>query len=373
MFRQLGAIYIVLGTCVAAGLLGLPIVTADGSYLLTFLMVMSAWALMTVGAWCLLKVNLWLPPDNNFISMSEATLGKIAKAITWVVYLLLLYSLICAYLAAAGDVAHALLNAIDIPITRSLSTLFVSFIIGAIVYHGIRSVDLVNRFLMSTKLIILIALIALISPHVHLQRLALGSMQWHGSAWLVVICAFGYATILPSIRSYLNSDKKQLMRVMMFGSAIPVVLYLVWIAVIQGALPRWGAHGLVAMNGSANTNSLLMMQLSALTQHSILKTISIVFVSICSVTGLLGVSLCLKDFFADGLKKKKEGWNKLLLVGLTFTPPTLIVLIDPAIFTRALAYAGLFCLYILAALPMTMYIVGRIRKIEAKYIDHNQK
>lgn len=359
MFKQLGAMYIILGTCIAAGLLGLPIVTAEGNYTLTFLMVISAWLLMSAGAWCLLKVNLWLPPESNLISMSEATLGKTVKAITWVVYLLLLYSLICAYLAATSDVLDALLRAVHINVPRPITTLLGAFLIGGIVYHGIRSVDLVNRVLMSVKLFICIAVISFVAPHVELQRLAVGNMAWHGNVWLVIICAFGYAIILPSIRVYLNSNEKQLSRVVLMGSLIPMIIYLVWIAVIQGALPRDGSSGLVAMSGSANTNSMLMMQLVAISHHTVLQSMSVIFISICSVTGLLGVSLCLTDFLADGLKKPKQGRNKLLLVCLTFAPGVLIILFNPAFFIGALAYAGLFCLYILVGLPIAMYVVGR--------------
>ena len=361
MFKQLGAMYIILGTCIAAGLLGLPIVTAYGQYSLTFLMVISAWLLMSAGAWCLLKVNLWLPPESNLISMSEATLGKTVKAITWVVYLLLLYSLICAYLAATSDVLKALLGAVHIDIPRALSTLLGAFLIGAVVYHGIRSVDLVNRVLMSVKLFICIAVIAFVAPHVDVQRLAMGNMAWHGNVWLVIICAFGYAIILPSIRVYLNSNEKQLSRVVLIGSLIPMIVYLLWIAVIQGALPREGANGLIAMSASADTNSMLMMQLVAISHHTILKSMSVVFISICSITGLLGVSLCMVDFLADGLKKTKQGKTKLGLVALTFVPGVLIILFHPAFFIGALAYAGFFCLYILVGLPIAMYIAGRVK------------
>lgn len=171
MLKQLGALYIILGTCIAAGLLGLPIITANNHYLISVMMVLSAWCLMTLGAWCLMKVTLWSPKNSNFISMSEATLNKPGKYLTWIVYLFLLYSLICAYLAATGDVIQSLLNAVHIPITRTWATLLSTVSIGVIIYHGIRSVDLCNRVLMSVKLIICITLIALVAPHAHLQSL----------------------------------------------------------------------------------------------------------------------------------------------------------------------------------------------------------
>lgn len=152
---------------------------------------------------------------------------------------------------------------------------------------------------------------------------------------------------------YLGNNKKQLTCVVMIGSLIPMALYFVWIAVIQGALSR---NGLIAMNNSVHTNSLLMTSIAALTNHPLIKSLSIVFISICSVTGFLGVSLCLMDCLADGIKIAKQGKNKLILAVLAFLPPTIIVIADPAIFIRALAYAGICCLYVLIGLPIIMYI-----------------
>lgn len=357
MLKQLGAFYIILGTCIAAGLLGLPIITANNHYMITILMVVSAWCLMTLGAWCLMKVTLLSPRNSNFISMSEATLGTCGKYLTWIVYLFLLYSLICAYLAAAGDVVQALLGAIHIPIPRIAATALSTIMTGVILYHGIKSVDWCNRVLMSVKLIICIALIAIVAPHAHLQPLVSeGDLTWRGSAFLVIICAFGYATIIPSIRDYLDNNEKQLQRIVLIGSIIPLVLYLLWIAVIQGAMSRYGDHGLIAMNNSANTNSLLMQQLIAVSHYPVLDSISVIFISICSITGLLGVSLCMTDFLADGLKQKKEGWKKILIIALTLLPSAIIVSVKPELFIQALAYAGVCCVYILILLPILMYV-----------------
>ena len=367
MLKQLGALYIILGTCIAAGLLGLPIITASNHYIISIVMVVSAWCLMTLGAWCLMKVTLWSPKNSNLISMSALTLGKPGKYLTWVIYLFLLYSLICAYLAATGDVVQALLNAIHIPITRTWATVLSTISIGAIIYHGIRSVDLCNRVLMSAKLIICITLIALVAPHAHLHPLLTeGDLTWHGSAWLVIICAFGYAIIIPSIRDYLDGNEKKLKRIVLIGSIIPLILYLTWIAVIQGTISRYGAHGLLAMSSSENTNSLLMEQLAALSRQPLLASISVMFISICSITGLLGVSLCMTDFLADGLKQKKEGVRKLVVVCLTLIPSAVIIIIKPSLFIQALAYAGMCCLYILILLPIAMYIRGKVLKISEK-------
>ena len=187
MGKQFGAIYLILGTCIAAGLLGLPVVTAQHDFTITVLMIISAWILMTTGAWCLLQVTLSMPAGANLITMSQKTLGNTVKIITWCVYLLLLYSLICAYLAASGDLLQHLFSDMHTNIPRYLATIFAALILGGIVTNGIRSVDLVNRVLMSTKIIICLLLIGSVIPFTHFKNLTLGDSHWDGSAWLVII------------------------------------------------------------------------------------------------------------------------------------------------------------------------------------------
>src|SRR3989338_9096892 len=244
MSKQFGSIYLILGTCIAAGMLGLPIVTAEYHFALTTIMLISSWLLMTIGAFCLLQVNMTMPHGANFISMSEIMLGRIIKYITTVIFLILLYSLICAYLAASSDLLQALFLHIQTTIPRWLATLLATVILGSIVYPGIHTVDIANRFLMSAKFVICFLLIGSVFPFTHIEKLSGGNWNWSTSSWLVIITSFGYGNILPSIRDYLDNDRKKIMRVFFISSVIPPILYFVWIGVIHGALSRFGAHSL---------------------------------------------------------------------------------------------------------------------------------
>lgn len=359
MLKQFGSAYLILGTCIAAGMLGLPIVTAEYHFALTAMILILSWLLMTIGAWCTLRVVTTMPAGANFISMSEIILGRTAKMITWIVYLMLLYSLICAYLSGTGDLLQNLLQDAHVMIPRWLATTLATIVFGSIVFIGIHAVDITNRFLMSAKFIICFLLIGSVIPFTHLANLNGGDWHFNADTWLVVITSFGYATILPSIRDYLGNQKKQLMRIFYVSCCIPLILYFVWIIVIQGALTRFGSHGLSAMNHSANTNSLLMNAISGLTHHAIVTTISIVFISICAITGFLSVSTSLFDTLVDGIKCKKYGRDRVIIALLALTPPTLIVIFDPSIFINALAYAGFCCLYMLVVLPILLYLKNK--------------
>lgn len=361
ILRQVGSVYLILGTCIAAGLLAAPIATAENSFGFTILMLVSAWFLMSLGAWCIAEVNLWFAPDSNLITMSRETLGPVVKAITWIAYLFLLYSLISAYLAASSDILHSLFQYFHWHAPRPVCTLIATVILGSIVYKGITAVDVSNRLLMSAKLIIAIAIIAHLLPKIHPSMLMVGNHHFTFSAWLVLVTAFGYAILLPSIRVYLHSSRKRILTVLAIGAILPLVLYVLWIAAVQGVIPRTGANGLLAMNHAANTTSALMKELAVVAHYPIMTSLSVLFVSICSITGLLGVSLCLVDFLADGFKVMKKGSTHSLLILLTFVPPMVIVMFWPQVFVAALAYAGALCIYILIALPVAMYIAGIVR------------
>ena len=62
---------------------------------------------------------------------------------------------------------------------------------------------------------------------------------------------------------------------------------MLWIAAVQGVIPRTGAHGLLTMNHAANTTSALMKELAVVAHYPIMTSLSVLFVSICSITGLL--------------------------------------------------------------------------------------
>ncbi len=357
--KAIGSILMILGTSVGAGMLALPIVTAHLSFSISMCLLFFAWLLMTIGAFSVLEVNLWLPSTTNMITMADRTIGRWGKALTWVVYLLLLYSLICAYLSGLGDIIQSLLANVKLDIPRWSSTLFGLLLFGVIVYRGIGSVDIVNRGLMSIKFIAYLLLVILFAKHIHINFVFEGDYQWQNSALMVMLTSFGYAIIVPSLRAYLHSDTKLLKRVIIIGSIIPLLIYALWIFAIQGIITKTGENGLITMLNSSQPNSMLMNQINEVVNTAWLSNIAKLFISISAITAFLGVSICLTDFIADGLSIKKNGKSALLVYGMTYIPPMIIVLMFPGIFIKALAYGGILCLILLVIIPLAMLYKGR--------------
>ncbi|MDX2164755.1 MAG: aromatic amino acid transport family protein [Gammaproteobacteria bacterium] len=356
MHRKLaGCILMLLGTAVGAGMLALPLATASGNWQMTLIMMIGSWLIMTAGAFALLEVNLWFPAGSNFIRMVGSTIGKSAKWVTWIAYLLLFYSLLCAYLSGTSDILHGLVSSLP----RSAATFLALFVLGGVVIRGVSSVDIVNRGLMSIKLIAYLILIAAVFPHISLENISGGTYFYKTSALMVIVTSFGFGSIIPTLRDYLKSDVKQLTWVLLIGSILPMVIYLLWIGATQGLLSR---SELTQMAVSSQPNSMLMHGISALLDNPILGSITKLFISICAVTSFLNVSIGLVDFIADGFQTEKKGLEGIKIYVFAFLPPLIIVLLAPGIFIKALSYAGFCCVFLLIFLPMVMLYVGRYRQ-----------
>lgn len=357
--RVIGAILLIVGTSIGGGMLALPVATAEVGFANSILYLVLCWLIMTAGALLVLEVNLRLPAGSNMISMAQSTLGLPGQIIAWFTYLFLLYTLLAAYISGGSDVLHGLLQNAQLNLPEAATALIFTALFSLIVYNGIQSVDYVNRGLMFFKLGIYALLVLIISPHVHIHRLIGGTATAISGTLMILITSFGFASIVPSLRDYLQSDLRLLRRVIILGSLVPLVCYLVWDATIMGTIQAEGNLGLQSLAHSDHATSGLTNALSQAVHSNLISGCFGLFTSVCMVTAFLGVSLGLFDFLADGLKLKKQGHQGRLALILTFLPPLIVVLWRPGIYLNALSYAGICCVLLLLLLPALMAWRGR--------------
>lgn len=357
--KLIGGILLVIGTTIGGGMLALPVATAQSGFGGAMLMLFGCWAVMTFCAFLILEVNLWLPADTNLISMAKSTLGKPGEIVAWLSYLLLLYCLLAAYISGGTDVTHSLLLPLGIDLPSWAASLIFVVAFGLIVCQGIRTIDFVNRGLMAAKLVAYVLLVAFITPHINIEKLRYSDHHYLLSMVTVMITSYGFATIVPSLRSYFNSDVQQLRKVVLIGSFIPLICYSVWVASILGEIPLTGKNSLLEILSSGHTTSALTAALNYYLANSLIDKFASVFTSVCVTTSFLGVALCMTDFLADGLRITKEGRGKLALAVATFVPPLAMTLFYPNLFIVCLGYAGILCVILLMLLPVLMTWRGR--------------
>lgn len=365
-FKIIGGMLLVVGTSIGAGMLALPVATATLGFPGACAFLFLVWALMTYSALLILEVNLWLPRKTNLISMSQATLGFPGQAIAWVTYLMLLYSLLAAYISGGSDILHHLSWAANLNTSEKVDAFLFTGVIAFIVYRGISAVDHTNRYLMITKLVSLFALVICVVPFVEAQKLMRSHVTFSMAAIIIMVTSFGFGTIVPSLRVYYEDDVKALRKVILIGSFIPLVCYILWVWAIHGVLPEIGENGLLDILHRGHTTSALVQSLSNELSNAWITTFADIFTSFSVATSFLGVSLGLSDFLSDGFKMPKVGKKKLIIFALTFLPPLLIVWVNPNIFLKGLDYAGTCCAILLMLLPALMAWRGRYHKKIAK-------
>lgn len=362
--KFIGAILLIIGTSIGGGMLALPIATANLGFFASAFYIFAIWLMMLFGALCILEVNSWLPLNSNLISMAGATIGKMGQALAWLAYLLLLYSLMAAYIAGGQEIIITLLSSIGLNIKNSVAAIIFSMVFALIVFCGIRHVDWVNRFIMLLKLGAYLAMVIFTLPFAQKVLLLQENLNFtiSSTTLMIIFTSFGFAIIIPSLRAYFNDDIKTLRRAIIIGSLVPLFFYWVWEGIIFSILPARGENSLQTLSESATPIITLMQVLSHVSHHAFIALIAKLFTSVCVLTAFLGVSLCLVDFLADGLQLAKKRSSGILLLIIAFMPPLLLALFAQRLFIYGLSFAGIFCIFLLLLLPAWMTWAGRYRR-----------
>lgn len=357
--RFIGGLLLIVGTSIGGGMLALPVANAASGFWSSSIFLLLCWLLMTLGAFFILEVNLYLPRGKHMVSMAYATLGIPGLVVTWICYLVLLYTLLSAYISGGADVLGSILAKLNIKISDGLAPLLFTVFFGYIVHGGIKQVDFLNRGLMFLKLGLYLVLVLLISPYVSRDYWHHGDFKAITGSLMILITSFGFAIIVPNLRDYFEDNIPQLKRVILIGSFIPLLCYIAWDAIIMGAIPSSGPTGLDTLLQNPHTTSALAATLSQTVNNRFISAMFNVFTSVCMLTAFLGVSLCLMSFLSDGLKISTYGPHRIGLYLITFAPPLFLVIFYPGLYIHALSYAGFFCIMLLLFLPALMSFMGR--------------
>jgi len=352
--KTLGAILLIAGTAIGAGMLALPISTAANGFTLSTLAFFICWFFMIIAALLLIEVNLYLPGEKDLISMVGSTFGTGGKIIASTAYLLLLYALICAYLQGSTAWFIKILEEFHI-ILPTLSSIFILIVVfGTIIFYGTAVVENINRYLVFGLFLTYLILISSALPKVELTKIVTWQAAKLSESFPLIITAFGFSVILPSLTAYLDRNVNALRSAVIIGSFIPLVIYLLWEFVALGIIPATGTNSFQTLAAHHDNGTGVTIALEQIVGKSWITQSSRWFAIFAILTSLLGVSLALFHFLADAFEMQKTPKQRLLLVTLTYLPPFLVVLFYPAGFGKILGFAGLFVAVLLGILPAIM-------------------
>lgn len=354
--RTFGAILLIAGCCIGAGMLGLPLVIAAAGFIPSSLAFIVCWVFMAATGLLLLEANLWFGEGIHLMTLAERTLGKSAKVFVTLCFGFLFYCLLVAYLGGGGElIAEFLAYYGGFEMQPFYGSLALVLIFGVVLYKGTAEVDVVNRFLMIGLGLSYAGLVVLGVPHMKLDHLKGCSWECAIPALPAMIISFGYHNLVPSLTTYLKGNARSLRFAILIGSAIPLVFYLIWDGIIIGMLA-----GHQDLQGAIDSGSMITKLVRETVGSSYVADLMHFFAFFALVTSFLGVSMSFVDFLADGLKIKKTHTGSLLLVAMVLLPPCIFAYLYPTIFLTALNYAGAFgAVLLFGVIPVMMVWKGR--------------
>lgn len=358
-----GSIMILIGTSIGAGMLALPLSSAEANLPLATGVLLLAWLAMTITGLLILEVNFaFAAHKNHFHSMAHATLGRGGQIISWICCIGLFYSVISAYISGNASLLIQALQQISgttLPIWSS-AVLFTA-VIALIIARGMRGVDLINRGLMSVKGLLLITMLAALMPHIRLQHLLSASalpFTQHLKAIAfgapVFLFGFGYHAVIPSLVNYVGPDKNKMRLIVLCGTGVSLLIYILWLSVSFGIIPAAGPHSFATLSAHGKHLPEFLQDLRTLVHKPVVNFAVSSFADIAMTTSCLGVSLGLFDFLADGLQAGPKSPKRNLALALTFIPPLLVTLFFPHFFLVGLSIGALFVIVLEILLPVAM-------------------
>lgn len=365
--RVLGSILIVAGITIGAGMLAMPLASAGIGFLPTLAMMIGLWALMSYSALMLVEVHLSAPEEPALSALAERYLGKPGRWLISFSMLFLMYALTAAYITGGGSqLVHNVNSWFDWALTPTQGTLLFTVLLGGAVCVSTRFVDSCNRVLFSIKLIALALVLLLLIPHVEAQNLTAMPVQnmLLLSALPVFFTSFGFHICTTSLVRYLEGDAAKLRFVFLTGSAIPLVIYILWQLATHGAISQQAFTHIIDVNP---TLSGLMETVDSVVQNPRVDLAVRIFADMALATSFLGVSLALFDFLADACRRSNQASGRMQTGLLTFIPPVLFALFYPQGFILALGYAAIPLAILALLLPAAMVRKARQQAQQKPY------
>jgi tyrosine-specific transport protein len=350
----IGGMLLIAGSCIGAGMLALPIATGLAGFIPSVFSFLIAWGFMTLTGLLLVEVNSTFKERVNIGSMAERAMGPAGRILSWVLYLFLFYSLLIAYISGSGSLA---LTSFSIP--KWLGSAIFTLGFGILAYQGTRTVDYWNRVFMFGKITTYIGMIILGFQYIQPHLLARSEPLYAFFSLPVLVIAFGYHNMIPTLMTYMNQDARKVRQTILAGSIFALVIYLIWDIVVLGIVPVDGTWGIIESLKQGRQASDAVAGILGLSWVSTFAEGLALFALLSS---FLAQTLALIHFLADALKVKREKHETIPLCLLALVPPLIFGIIYPDIFIHALNFAGGICAVTLfGILPVIMAWKARYR------------
>lgn len=350
----LGSTALVAGTTVGAGILALPAVTLPSGVIPSTVLLIAVWLYALVSGLLIAEVSLSAMrslgrESIGLLAMIESTLGLTGARIAGGAYLFLHYALLVAYIAQGGEIlvsaAEQLFGMQNVP--AWVGTTSFTLVFGGIMYFGReRLVEKLNSAFVAIVIASFLGLLLFGFGQVKGAGLLFQNWSALPNAVPVMLVALFYHNVIPVITLQLEGDARLIRSSIFIGSAIPLIMFLAWNAVVLGSVSPALVQGV--SNGRTVFDPLQILRDNGTGEW--LGVLVSVFSEFAIVTSFIGFVYGLLDLFKSisFVAPNESSLRKAL--SLILFPPMSMSALNPSIFFTALDYAGTFSISVLGGI-----------------------
>ncbi len=350
----------VTGNLLGAGILALPITLGPAGLLPAVCGIVVVWWLMLQTSYILAdQPDLVQGETGGLPTFFGAKMGPAAKWLAVAADLIILYGVLTAYLSGTTSI---LVNLFDIPLSPKVICLIYFMLVAGISSFGPAILRRCNTGILALMALTFLILIVMTVNYVEPSRAI--PMQWTylPAALPVVLTAFLFHNLIPTVYRELSGNKKEMRRAMLIGSSIGLVMNLAWTVVVFCALPMTGTDQ-VSILGAFAHNQPATIPLSRVINSEFFTNVGLVFAVLSMTAAFMANGIALRSFLLDLTDSILGLRNQVLIWVLAFIPPFLVSVIYPDIFLKAMNLVGGFGICVLfGILPSLLLLRLKGRK-----------
>lgn len=326
----------VTGNLLGAGILALPVNLGPAGLLPAMAGICLIWALMLASSFILAdQKELTSGEAGGLPSFFALKLGPTGSWLAVGADLIILYGVLTAYLVGVSSI---LVHLFDLASGR-LVTLAYFAVAATLATFGSALLRSCNAVIMLTMFASFLILVGMILPHVEPVRAL--PMQWGylPVALPVVLTAFLYHNLVPTVCRELKNDRRAIRRAMFYGSAVGLAMNLLWTLAVFCALPMSGDTS-VSLLTALEQNLPATIPLGKLLGSSFFTDTALIFAVLSMTAAFMANGTALCDFLRDLLSSSFRLQSPRLVWVLSFLPPLVVSLVYPDVFLVAMNIVG---------------------------------
>ncbi len=221
-----------MGTCIGAGVLGIPYIAAQAGFFITLIYIIGIGLITYLINLYLGEVSLRTKENHQIIGYAEKYIGKKGKRLMEFATIFGIYSAIIAYMIGVGESISFLISG-----TTQYATIFGIFfgiIMSWLLWSGKNSLKKYEKIGVGIIFGLLILIIIFFIPNVEFNNLLGFNAANIFLPFGIILFALKSIDSIPEIRMILGKDKKKLKKIILIGTIISVSFYILFSLIVVG-------------------------------------------------------------------------------------------------------------------------------------------